>query len=107
MSALPRAGQTERRLFIGGVVSMVASVAVLGGLLARKASLVRAEGRAREAAVAAGPHVRVARVAPAAPVRSLTLLGEARPYASVTLYAKVSGYLKEILVDKGDPVARD
>ncbi len=107
MSALPRAGQTERRLFIGGVVSMVASVAVLGGLLARKASLVRAEGRAREAAVAAGPHVRVARVAPAAPVRTLALLGEARPYASVTMYAKVSGYLKEILVDKGDPVARD
>jgi membrane fusion protein (multidrug efflux system) len=37
----------------------------------------------------------------------LVLLGEARPFASVTLYAKVSGYLKWIGVDKGDRVKAD
>lgn len=95
---------TERRLFVGGVVSMVASVALVGVLLARKVGWVRAEARARVAAVAAGPHVRVARVTAADSLQHLTLLGEARPYASVTLYAKVSGYLRQILVDKGDAV---
>ncbi|HMC19565.1 MAG TPA: efflux RND transporter periplasmic adaptor subunit, partial [Gemmatimonadales bacterium] len=53
---------------------------------------------------AAGPHVRVVRVTAPQGVQTLTLLGEARPYAAVTLYAKVSGYLRQILVDKGDAV---
>jgi membrane fusion protein, multidrug efflux system len=33
------------------------------------------------------------------------LIGEARPYATATLYAKISGYVKDIRVDKGDRVA--
>ena len=99
-----RRSRSGRRLFVGGVVSMVASVAIVAALLARKVSLVRAEGRARAADVAAGPHVRVARVTAPQGVQTLTLLGEARPYAAVTLYAKVSGYLRQILVDKGDAV---
>ena len=37
-------------------------------------------------------------------VRKLTLLGEALPYKTATLYAKVSGYLAKITVDKGDHV---
>src|SRR2546423_6963006 len=104
MSELRQPGRPGRRLVIGGVVSMAASVAIVAGLLARRVSLVRAEGRARAADVAAGPHVRVARVTPPQGVQTLTLLGEARPYAAVTLYAKVSGYLRQILVDKGDAV---
>ena len=95
---------TERRLFIGGVATMALSVVIVGALLARKATLVNAEARARAADLAAGPHVRVVRVAAPDGFQTLTLLGEARPYASVTLYAKVSGYLREVLVDKGDAV---
>lgn len=34
----------------------------------------------------------------------MTLIGEARPYATVTLYAKLSGYLREVRVDKGDRI---
>jgi RND family efflux transporter MFP subunit len=34
----------------------------------------------------------------------VTLIGETRPFQSATLYAKVSGYLKNIYVDKGDIV---
>src|SRR2546423_12199953 len=49
-----RQSRSGRRLFVGGVVSMAASVAIVAGLLARKVSLVRAEGRARAADVAAG-----------------------------------------------------
>ena len=36
--------------------------------------------------------------------RSITLPGEIKPYQAATLYAKVSGYLKTIAVDKGDQV---
>src|SRR5207244_12514880 len=93
-----RQSRSGRRLFVGGVVSMVASVAIVAGLLARKVSLVRAEGRARAADVAAGPHVRVARVTAPQGVQTLTLLGGARPYAAVTVYAKVTGYLRPRLV---------
>src|SRR5262249_46655958 len=35
---------------------------------------------------------------------SVELIGEARPFAAVTLYAKVSGYLKSVSVDMGDRV---
>lgn len=54
-----------------------------------------------------GPRVQVVLASKTPPERTLTLVGEARPYASVTLYAKVSGYLKKVLVDKGDKVKRD
>ena len=37
-------------------------------------------------------------------IRSVSLPGEIKPYQTATLYAKVTGYLKTITVDKGDPV---
>jgi membrane fusion protein, multidrug efflux system len=55
----------------------------------------------------AGPHIQTVHPVPSATERTLSLVGEARPYASVTLYAKVSGYLKSIYVDKGDHVKRN
>jgi len=36
--------------------------------------------------------------------RSITLPGEIKPFQAATLYAKVTGYLKTITVDKGDAV---
>ena len=36
--------------------------------------------------------------------RDIRLLGDARPYSTATLFAKVSGYLKTVTVDKGDLV---
>jgi hypothetical protein len=36
-------------------------------------------------------------------VRSIQLLGDAKPYTTATLFAKVSGYLA-VSVDKGDTV---
>jgi len=48
--------------------------------------------------------VRVAPVKRSPGVRHLVLQGEARPFAEVTLYAKVAGYLRDLRVDKGDRV---
>jgi RND family efflux transporter MFP subunit len=41
---------------------------------------------------------------PAPPQRTLNLPGDVRAYRQATLYSKVSGYLKEIRVDRGDTV---
>jgi len=62
------------------------------------------EGRQRRDQMAAGPRVLVSSATWSAGERTLTLLGEARPFESATLYAKVSGYLKDVHVDKGDSV---
>jgi RND family efflux transporter MFP subunit len=54
--------------------------------------------------LARGPVVRVAQVKLAATDRVVTLPAEVRADQRTTLYAKVSGYLKEVRVDKGDRV---
>lgn len=53
---------------------------------------------------AAGPPVSVMLVGQSPAERTRILLGEARPWAATTLYAKVAGYLREIKVDRGDKV---
>ena len=64
------------------------------------------ERRSREEELRKGPQVRVAMVGLTPAERTVKQTGEARPYASVTLYAKVSGYLKKVNVDKGDVVKK-
>jgi RND family efflux transporter MFP subunit len=51
-----------------------------------------------------GPRVEVVTVATGPKTRDVVLLGDAKPYASTTLFAKVSGYIKHFSVDKGDMV---
>jgi membrane fusion protein, multidrug efflux system len=92
---------------------------LLGGLLfltcvglayhlwtSKKVGLAQEE-RSRAAAVDAGPRIAVVSVEESPRQRVISLLGEAHPFVSATLYAKVSGYLKEINVDKGDQVKAD
>ncbi len=74
------------------------------GLSAFRRASVAHERRERVATVTAGPRVRVVRVERSPGSRTIVLTGEARPFLSVALYAKVSGYLKELRVDKGDHV---
>lgn len=86
---------------IVGVIGVICGVVLIA--TSRRAAADR-ESRERTDEVAKGPRVRAARAQLSPPVRKLELQGEARPYASATLYAKVSGYLKEMRVDKGDRV---
>jgi RND family efflux transporter MFP subunit len=51
-----------------------------------------------------GPRVEVATVAAGPTIRDITLLGDARPWVTATIFAKVSGYLRTVNVDKGDLV---
>ncbi len=51
-----------------------------------------------------GPPVEVAQVRTAPLGRVVELPGDAQAFTATTLYAKISGYLKDIAVDKGDRV---
>ncbi len=94
----------SRRLFSSGAGAVVLALFLVLFLLGSRRASVTQETRDRLAAVKAGPQVRVVTAKRTSGERLVRLTGEARPYASVTLYAKVSGYLKEISVDKGDRV---
>lgn len=63
------------------------------------------EAKAKAAQLAAGPSVTVAKSQRGPNVRRLTLVGEALPVKSTTLYSKVGGYLTRINVDVGDKVS--
>lgn len=97
---------SPRGLFTMGIVSVALAA---GGVVVLATSRSRAEAHEaheRQALVAAGPRVRAMPVRLAEAARTVTLPGEVRPFAQATLYAKVSGYLKDILVDKGDHVKK-
>ena len=72
----------------------------------KSVSRSREEHRLEEEAKA-GPHVRVVSVKKTPGDHTVSVMGEALPYATVTLYAKVSGYLRDVTVDKGDVVKKN
>jgi RND family efflux transporter MFP subunit len=93
-------------LYVGGVVAVAACVLGLLVLSHTRASQAREEVLSRAKVAAAGPKVTVVKASRSSGTRHVDLQAEARPFASVTLYPKVSGYLAEIRVDKGDSVKK-
>lgn len=89
------------------IVVIVAALATAGMLARNRSHASAGDAIVRQNDVAAGPVVRSVAALASAPSHHLVLLAEARPFESVTLYAKVSGYLKSISVDKGDRVKAD
>jgi membrane fusion protein (multidrug efflux system) len=83
---------------------LIALVLLLTAVATAKWVLVTLEVRRRAAELEAGPQVKIARVVQSPGDHVINLIGETRPYAEATLYAKVSGYLKTVKVDKGDKV---
>jgi RND family efflux transporter MFP subunit len=92
--------------YVAGVIAMAVVVGGVCFLAFTRSSEARTEGREREATLALGPHVRVTTVGHSAPQREVTVEAEAQPYATVTQYAKIAGYLRVIKVDKGDRVTK-
>lgn len=95
----------SRAFLVGGAAALGLVAAGVGALvLSRRAGLAR-ETQARHAVLAAGPHLKVVPVGAGGTDRSLTLQGEALPAASTTVYAKLSGFVRQLPVDRGDRVA--
>lgn len=90
----------------GGIITLLLAAGGVGALLVARQAGERREARQLQAAADAGPAVRTARVTLQGGDRGLTVQGEALPYASTTIYAKVSGFLRSIPVDKGSAVAK-
>ena len=99
----------ERRdsFFVFYVIAFV-FVAIAAGAVylfwSGKTKRLEEEGKARAAIVDQGPLTATAISVRGPDFRKVSLLGEARPYKTATLYAKVSGYLARIAVDAGDRV---
>lgn len=91
-------------LYLTGVALVIVAWIGVSRLKTAKAKQVAGELHQETATAQAGPPVNVVIVGATPAVASLTLLGETHPYLESTLYAKVSGYLKTINVDKGDVV---
>jgi RND family efflux transporter MFP subunit len=94
----------SNKFFIAGVVAIIIAGGAYFFMSASKSSTTKNDASARAKESAAGVRIRVAEVAPSEPEHNLTVPGEVRPYTTVTLYAKISGYIKKINVDKGDNV---
>lgn len=99
----PKRGGRLALYLVGLAVVCAAGVGALYTATATTKAVTAARAElANEAAN--GPRVQVTEVRAGPTFREITLLGDAKPYATATLFAKVSGYLKSISVDKGDNV---
>ena len=91
-------------LYVSAILLVVAAVAVIVFITFSKQSNIREQAKAMTNEVEAGPHVRTTVVSYSSAESTIKLEGDALPYASTILYAKIGGYLREIKVDKGDHV---
>lgn len=95
-----------RRLVRTAVVVVIVLAAGIAGMWLRDRGRLKRERAELERRQRLGPQVATMEAALSPTQRMLDLVGEVRPYAEVTLYAKVSGYLRHVGVDKGDAVRR-
>ena len=97
--------KSSGKLFVIGWFGAIAIVviATTGLVLARELWIGRQTSElARQAR--AGPHVLVAQVGRAPATRDVKLPATTRGFDETEIYAKVPGYIKSMLVDKGDRV---
>ena len=94
-------------MHLSGSLILLVFAAVLVWMALNRHYAVQKEAQSRAAKGSRGPRVVTIRVTRSPPVRRVDLIGEARPFLSTSLYARVSGYLKEVRVDKGDRVQKD
>jgi membrane fusion protein, multidrug efflux system len=100
----------QKSLLAGGFLYVVGAAVVGAALLGAewlknaRARQVAGELHQEQATAQAGPRTDVVTVTSAPAAGHITLLGETHAYLESILYAKISGYLKTVLVDKGDTV---
>lgn len=98
--------RTRRTVRVVGILMVLVAALALGALWLTKTRQIAHVAHTLQVHASAGPAVEVATAQPGAARRKISLLGEAQPYQTATLYAQVSGYLKAIHVDRGDQVRK-
>jgi RND family efflux transporter MFP subunit len=96
--------RTERRLAWAGVTALLLAIVFATLLFVRHHARLDTEARRRRDELDRGPRVFVAEAHLALASRALTLPGDVRGFLQSTVYAKIAGYVKSMLVDKGDHV---
>src|SRR5512135_2097951 len=96
-----------RVFFAGWVAAIVAVLIATAGLVLARELWIGRQTSELERLQQAGPRVLVTNVIRAPATRNLKLPATIRGFDETDVYAKVSGYLKEIRVDKGDRVRKD
>jgi len=96
--------RSSKKFFLVGTLAVIIAAGAYIFISMSKGHTIHEDATERAKEVAAGTRVRVADVLASSPDRTITQPGEVRSFTEVTLYAKISGYLKKINVDKGDNV---
>jgi RND family efflux transporter MFP subunit len=94
----------ERALLWATVIVLGLAVITVVFLAVERHHKLAQDAKHRDAQVTAGPRVMVVPAKQAPATTTLDLQGEVRPYLQTVLYAKLAGFLDQILVDKGDRV---
>ncbi len=105
--AVGEGGQPRRhgKGFVVGGFGLVGAAALTVGVLYWHRNHVAARERDElQQQVAKGPRVRVATVETTPGARTVSLPGDVHGYEQATIYAKVSGYIKDVRVQRGDHV---
>ena len=89
-------------LYLAGIVIILVAAVMAFLLFTRQRTHVQAATERLTVEGKKGPTVEVATAQKVAGSNTVRLIGEAHPFRSAILYAKVSGYLRSISVDKGD-----
>lgn len=92
------------KLVISSLVVIVLALAIVSFLGSRQRNVKQTEAENLKRVEREGHPVVVAEAKLSLPERDLLLIGESRAYYSVTLYARVSGYMTKLLTDIGDEV---
>jgi RND family efflux transporter MFP subunit len=92
---------SRRRVQLVGILLVVAAAVVVALLYLHRRSVEKRAIAARRRQVSLGPTVLVKQVLQGTGSRHLMLPGEARPFLSTTVYAKLPGFLRDIRTDKG------
>jgi RND family efflux transporter MFP subunit len=99
----PGAGRSTV-FYLFGIASLVIAAGAVWYFHSSRNSDVAGARQARASAVDRGPRVEVVNAVKGPERRTITLLADVRSNQVATLYAKVSGYIKTINVDRGDKV---
>lgn len=97
-------GKTGKLFLFGGAAVVIVALAIVVAQYKIRDNYLSEERKTRLAGLKSSYRVRVVPVTKSPTTRSISLVGDAFPYANVTLYSKVSGFLKDINVDKGTRV---
>jgi len=94
----------EKRFRRGAIIALVAAAILAVGVIAVRHLNLSSQRGDLDKATAEGPPVQVIEAGQGPAIQTVTVLASVIPYQQATLYAKVSGYLSNVLVDKGDTV---